>query len=188
MTASARQDYRRLLGLLFMRPDESFYVREIARLTGVDAGNAHHAFAPLRTGRAGDGSASRQPAPLSGQPESPIFAELQGIVRKTEGLADALGDALEPLAARVEQFFVFGSIARSEPGPRSDVDLMVVGTVTFSDVIDAVYPLHERLGCIGRREPSPEDARQLVQALSMSTSLGKPALRPPDLRLARRIR
>lgn len=31
---------RRLLGLLLMQPDQGFHVREIARLTGADAGNA----------------------------------------------------------------------------------------------------------------------------------------------------
>ena len=34
-------DRREILGLLLLRPDESFYVREIARLTGVPAGSLH---------------------------------------------------------------------------------------------------------------------------------------------------
>ena len=32
---------RQILALLLLRPDESFYVREIARLTGVSAGSLH---------------------------------------------------------------------------------------------------------------------------------------------------
>src|SRR5690606_23416339 len=32
---------RQILGLLLLRPDETFYVREIARLTGVPAGSLH---------------------------------------------------------------------------------------------------------------------------------------------------
>lgn len=138
-------DHRRLLGLLYMRPDESFHVREIARLTGADAGNAHRALRKLE--QAGLVKAERigNQRRYQANPENPIFTELQGIVRKTMGLADALRDALMPLAARIEQAFVFGSIARGEQGPRSDVDLMVVGDVTYEDVIGAVYPLHEVL-------------------------------------------
>lgn len=139
-------DHRRLLGLLLMRPDRSFHVREIARLTGADAGNAHRALRRLEqaglltTARIGNQvryQANRQ---------SPIFPELQGIVRKTVGMADLLREALTPLASRIRLAFVFGSVARGEEGPRSDVDLMVVGDVAFDDVVVAIYPLQERLG------------------------------------------
>lgn len=144
-------DHRRLLGLLFMRPDESFHVRELARLTGVDAGNAHRALRRFEQAGLVKATRSGNQRRYRANPESPIFAELQGIVRKTSGLAGVLHDALKPLAQRIEQAFVFGSVARGEPGPRSDVDLMVVGKVTFAEVVDAVYPLHERLA----REVNP---------------------------------
>jgi predicted nucleotidyltransferase len=144
-------DHRRLLGLLLMRPEQSFHVREIARLSGVDAGNAHRALRRLE--QAGLLTASRSGNQVRYQTNSasPIFLELQGIMRKTVGLGDMLREALAPLASRIERAFVFGSVARGEEGPRSDVDLMVVGDVAFDDVAGAVYPLHERLG----REVNP---------------------------------
>ncbi len=138
-------DHRRLLGLLFMRPDESFHVREIARLTGVDAGNAHRALRHFEGAGLVKAARSGNQHRYHANRESPIFVELQGIVVKTAGLADVLRDALAPIARGIEQAFVFGSIARGEAGPRSDVDLMVVGKVTFAEVVDAVYPLNERL-------------------------------------------
>ncbi len=139
-------DHRRLLGLLLMRPDETFYVREIARLSSVDAGNAHRALRQLE--QAGIVTATRAGNQVRYQAdrESPIYVELQGIVRKTVGLADVLRDALAPLAPRIQRAFVFGSVARGEEGPRSDVDLMVIGEVSFDDVVVALYPLYERLG------------------------------------------
>ena len=144
-------DHRRLLGLLYMRPDESFHVREIARLSGVDAGNAHRALRRLEQAGLVNASRSGNQRLYQANRESPIFAELQGIMRKTAGLADVLREALEPLASGIEQAFVFGSIARGEAGPRSDVDLMVVGDLSFTEVVEAVYPLQERLG----REVNP---------------------------------
>lgn len=144
-------DHRRLLGLLYMRPDESFHVREIARLTGVDAGNAHRALRRFEQAGLVNASRSGNQRLYQASRESPIFAELQGIVLKTAGLADVLRDALAALSPSIEQAFVFGSIARGEAGPRSDVDLMVVGDATFTEVVEAVYPLHERLG----REVNP---------------------------------
>lgn len=134
-----------------MRPDESFHVREIARLTGADAGNAHRALRRFEQAGLVKATRSGNQRRYQANRETPIFAELQGIVRKTAGLADVLREALAPLANRIEQAFVYGSIARGEPGPRSDVDLMVVGNVTFAEVVDTVYPLQERLG----REVNP---------------------------------
>lgn len=144
-------DHRRLLGLLFMRPEESFHVREIARLTGADAGNAHRALRSLEQAGLVRASRSGNQRRYQANRGSPIFLELQGIVRKTSGLADILRDALAPFAARIDQAFIFGSVARGDHGPRSDVDLMIIGNVTFSEMVGAVYPLHERLG----REVNP---------------------------------
>jgi predicted nucleotidyltransferase len=35
--------------------------------------------------------------------------------------------------------FIFGSMAKATEGPQSDVDLMVIGEVTFGQVANAVY-------------------------------------------------
>lgn len=141
----------RLLGLLLMRPEDDFHVREIARLTGVDAGNAHRALRRMEQAGLVLAARSGNQRRYRANPDNPLFPELQGIVRKTVGLADVVREALSPFADRIEQAFVFGSIARGEAGPRSDVDLMVVGEATFDDVVGAIHPLHERFG----REVNP---------------------------------
>jgi hypothetical protein len=43
---------------------------------------------------------------------APIFAELRGLVLKTSGLVDVLRAALAPLAAQIDQAFVYGSVAK----------------------------------------------------------------------------
>lgn len=140
------EDFRRLLGLLLMRPDQDFHVREIARLTGVDAGNAQRALKRMEQAGLLKSSRSGNQVRYKANRASPIFPELQGIIRKTVGLADVLREALEPLSGRIEAAFVFGSVARGEEGPASDIDLMVVGDAGFDEVVGALYPLHERLG------------------------------------------
>jgi predicted nucleotidyltransferase len=144
-------NHRRLLGLLLMRPDQSFHVREIARLTGLDAGNTHKSL--KRMERAGLVTHERIGNLVRYQADStcPIFEELAGIIRKTTGMADTLREALIPLADRITVAFVFGSIAKGEQGPHSDIDLMVVGQVPFEDVVQAVHAAHASLG----REVNP---------------------------------
>jgi len=142
---------QRVLGALYGNPQRSFTVSELIASTGAGSGAVQRELAKLTT------SGLLTVRPVGNQkhyqanPAAPIHGELVAIMQKTVSLAEPLREALAPLAARIEQAFVFGSIARGEAGPRSDVDLMVVGDATFADVVEAVYPLHARLG----REVNP---------------------------------
>jgi predicted nucleotidyltransferase len=63
-----------------------------------------------------------------------------------------LGEALAPLADRIELAFVYGSVAKRSDTAASDIDLMVVSDkLTYADVVSAQHPLIQRLG----REISP---------------------------------
>jgi hypothetical protein len=44
--------------------------------------------------------------------QNPIYAELRSICLKTFGLANVIAKELEPFKDRIEQAFVFGSIAK----------------------------------------------------------------------------
>jgi predicted nucleotidyltransferase len=145
-------DYRRkVLSLLLLHPEESFYVREIGRLTGVPAGSLHRELSQLTEAgilkRIHAGNQVRYQADRS----SPIHAELAGIFRKTAGLADVLREALEPLERSVQTAFVFGSVAQGKERATSDIDLMIVGTAKFEKVVGALAAARERL----RRELNP---------------------------------
>lgn len=145
--------HRRILALLLLRPDQRFYVREIARLTGVPAGSLHRELKLL----AESGLLLREPAGnqvlYRANRECPVFAELAGFFRKTNGLerlggarvqeGDAMTHsddllvigqklkvsraALQELARRyhIRRLALFGSAARDELTPDSDIDLMV---------------------------------------------------------------
>ncbi len=45
-----------------------------------------------------------------------------------------LRTALAPLADRIDTAFIYGSIARGEERKSSDIDVLIVGNVTFADV------------------------------------------------------
>ncbi len=62
-----------------------------------------------------------------------------------------LREALAPLAGAVRLAFVFGSIAQGKERTTSDVDVMLVGSADFAQVIAAFVPAGERL----RREINP---------------------------------
>jgi predicted nucleotidyltransferase len=142
---------RRILGLLLLHPEQSFYVREIMRLAGVPSGSLHRELTALTAAGLLTRSASGNQVRYQADRSCPLFEELAGIFRKTAGLADVLREALEPLGRSVRTAFVFGSVAQGKERGTSDVDVMVLGSARFERVVEALMPSRERL----RREINP---------------------------------
>jgi predicted nucleotidyltransferase len=142
---------RKVLGVLFSRPDEPMYLRQIIAAVGGGQGQVqreleqlHRAGLVLREKRANLVYYRPNPA-------APIYEELKAIAFKTFGVADVLRERLKPLAKRIAVAFIYGSVARQEDTARSDIDVMVMGDVEFSEVVLALSRAQERL----RREINP---------------------------------
>lgn len=137
---------RRVLAFLLLRSDEHFHVREISRLTAVPAGSLHRELKLL----AGAGllvrHASGNQVRYQANRDCPIYPELAGIFRKTSGLADIIREALLPLSGALTAAFIFGSVARGEERSDSDVDVCVVGSASFTDVVLALADVRLKLG------------------------------------------
>lgn len=140
-------DYRRrILALLLLRSDENFHVREISRLTGVPAGSLHRELKLLTDAGLLSRQAMGNQVRYHAERDCPIFHELTGIFRKTSGLADVIRSALLPFSDKVTAAFVFGSVAKGEERATSDVDVCVVGSASFTDVVVALTDMRQKLG------------------------------------------
>jgi len=78
-------------------------------------------------------------------PDCPVYHELRMLIIKTVGAVGLLRDALAPLIKNIRVAFVYGSFATGEMRAESDVDLMVVGDVSFGDVVEAITAVEEQL-------------------------------------------
>ena len=76
----------------------------------------------------------------------PIFKELAGIFLKTAGLVDVLRGLLAPLSSQISHALIFGSVAAGKAGIHSDIDLLVVGSVSLTDVVEICHAGQDRLG------------------------------------------
>lgn len=138
---------QRVLGLLFGQPDRRFQSGELIRLTASGTGTTHRLLTRLE--KAGLVATDR----LGNQkyyyanPDSPVFAEMHGLMVKTSGLVVPLATALEPLAERIRAAFVYGSIARGADTAASDIDLMVIAEgLDYAEVYGAVQLAEAALG------------------------------------------
>lgn len=75
----------------------------------------------------------------------PLYPDICSIVRKTSGLIDLLKQALEG-QEEITAAFIFGSFARREERPDSDVDLMVIGSLGLRKVTSLLSGLSEKIG------------------------------------------
>lgn len=170
---------QRVLGVLFGRPDESFFANEIVRLAGGGFGAVHRELSALEA--AGLIMAFRKGNQKHYQANrtAPIFNELRSIILKTVGLTEVLRQALAPLAKRISAAFVYGSIAKGTDTSKSDVDLMVLADkLDYTDVFNVISDAESLLGrkinptVVSRRE----FAKQLKEDSFYSRVTSQPKL------------
>jgi predicted nucleotidyltransferase len=139
---------RAILTLLFGQSGHAFYLRQIAELTGLAVGSVQRELANLVSA----GILKRRPEGsqvyFEANEQSPIYAELVGLVTKTSGVAGPLRAVLAPLAKKkmIIIAFVYGSIATGKQRPSSDVDLMIIGRVKLKELVPRLRRAQEQLG------------------------------------------
>ena len=143
---------QRVLCLLYTRPERSFYTNEILRSTGMGVATIKRELD--RMVAAGILTLRRQGNQhhYQANPDCPIYQELLSIVRKTFGVVDVLRQALDPLADRIDWGFVFGSVASGKESANSDLDLMLIGDISFAEAVTALHSVQETLS----REINPK--------------------------------
>jgi len=137
---------QRVLGLLFGKPEKSFYANEIMRRVNMGRGTVMRELHQLTEAGLLTLTCSGNQKHFQANVNSPVYNELLGIVRKTFGVADVIREALMPMDKYIELAFVYGSMAKGEAGEKSDIDLMLVGlNLTYADVMTLLVPLEASL-------------------------------------------
>lgn len=134
---------QRVLGLLFGQPERRYQSAELIRLARSGTGSVHHLLTRLAaTGLITTTSVGNQKF-YQANPDSPVFPELCGLVRKTMGIAAPLQAALAPISDRITAAFVYGSIAKGTDSASSDIDLMVIADDLDYATLFAALPTAE---------------------------------------------
>ena len=137
---------QKVLGLLFGKPDESFYTNEIIRRVAMGRGTVSRELERLVG--AGIISITRDGNQnyYQANADNPVFQELVNIVKKSFGVADEIKESLKPLGDNIELAFIYGSIAKGSQTKSSDIDLMLIGNdLSYGLVVELLMPLEESL-------------------------------------------
>ena len=139
-----------VLGRLLLAPDSELHLRDLVRATG---------FSPRAVNKEVDRlveagfllerrSSNRRY--LRANTGHPLYRPLRQILEKTVGIVPLLREALGT-DERIVLALLFGSTAAATERAESDVDLLVVGPISLSEVLTLVCPVQETLD----REISP---------------------------------
>lgn len=138
---------QRVLGLLYGKPDQSFYTNEIVRLAGMGRGTVRRELEKLVSAGLLVVSRAGNQHHYRANPDNPIYQELLAIVRKTFGIADVIRAELAPVYEQIDLAFIYGSIARGEGTATSDIDLLVVSdALAYADLMMVLADAEQSLG------------------------------------------
>ena len=170
---------RAVLALLFSHTDESFYLRQIEKLTGVAVGPLQRELKQLTEAGIVTRSESGRQVYYQANRQNAVFAELRGLVIKTTGAADILLRALSPISHQIECAFIYGSFAAGKENAQSDLDLMVIGNISLEQLSKSLKEPEDIL----RREinPSLYERQEIERRLRVKDPFIVSVLRGPKI-------
>lgn len=135
-----------VLAATLTQPEKWWYLSELAQFLGTSPSSLQRELKALVDGGVLETRREGTRAYFKADTRSPVFPELRGLIDKTAGVVPTLRAILRRLAGRIACAFVYGSVARSEEHPASDIDLLVVGDVGLADLTPALRKAEARLG------------------------------------------
>lgn len=171
---------QKVLGLLFVNADRSFYTNEIMRHVDSGIGVVQRELEKLAASGLISVKKIGNQKHYQANPDSPIFNELRGILLKTAGMADILRAALLPLSDKIEIAFIYGSIAKGSDTAQSDIDLLIVGqNLAYGDLYEWLSAIEVQLGRV--INPSIYSKDELVRKLHNDNAFVSRVLEQPKI-------
>ena len=137
---------QRVLGLLFGQPERRFQSAELIRLAGSGTGAVHRQLQRLAQAGLVTVTQEGNQKHYTARKDAPVFPELHGLIAKTVGIVEPLRAALGPIAKKIDLAFIFGSVAKGDERPDSDLDLLIVSdVVTYPEAYEALQEVEQRI-------------------------------------------
>lgn len=137
----------RVFRWLFGQPERSYHLNELLRLTNLGSASLQRELGKLAEAGLVNSEKVGNLRRFQANKDSPVFDELVALTRKTLGAQPLLQEALAPMQEKLEQAFIYGSVAKGTDTASSDIDVMVVGNdLLLGDVLKLLLPVESKLG------------------------------------------
>lgn len=136
---------QQVLAATLLQPERWWYLSDLADHLGRPPSSLQRELAQLHAAGILESRKEANRTYYRPNVDCPILSELTGLIVKTVGVADVLRRALNPFARRIDWAFIYGSLARGDEIAESDVDLLIIGDVTLSDLARPLKTLEQKL-------------------------------------------
>ena len=133
-----------VLSHFFLHPGESYYLRQLEKVLQVPVGQLGRELRNLERICLLTSSVEGNQKRYVINQEFPFYDELRSIFLKTTSVGDIVRDSLSDLEG-IELAFVYGSFAKAEEHPGSDIDIMVIGDVSDREVNRTISAMERKL-------------------------------------------
>lgn len=156
---------QRVLGTTLLHPDESFTLQELLRRADSGRGSAQKQIDRLvDAGVLIDEPRRGRQRSIRANTEFFLYPELRSIALKTFGLIEPVRDALQAYADHIQEAFIFGSVVKGTDTEKSDIDVMIIGTVPQLELFEVASQLQQKLGrTVQFNVYEPTEWRELVE-------------------------
>jgi len=138
---------QRVLGILYGKPDQSFYLNEIVRLADVGKGSVKRELDKLENAELITTFKRGNQKHFQANYDSPVFTDLKGLVGKTLGALEIIKDGLIPLTTDLEQAFIYGPIDHDTDEAASEINLILVSDrLTYGQVKPVIEKIQQDTG------------------------------------------
>jgi len=135
----------KILGWFFTHTDERFFIRQLEILLTADPTNLSRELARLETLNILTSETEGRQKYFRVNKKSAFYREMKGLILKTVGVAGAIQNTLRDIKG-LKYVFIYGSFAKNEESPESDIDLMLVGKADTDKVEEAISKADKSLG------------------------------------------
>jgi len=134
-----------LLGAFFVDPEKEHYIRELAGHYHISVGTLHREITRLETSGILTSRKTANIKLFALNKRNPVYEELKGIFAKTVGAIKLIQEAISRVSG-VKAAFIYGSYAKGEERPDSDIDLFILGDeVNENTLLESVNALEKKL-------------------------------------------
>jgi len=135
---------QKIYSYFFTNPEQSLYVRELARLLKEDPSNLAKELKKLEKEGIFISKIRGKEKYYSLNKSYPLYEELKKIIFKTIGVEGNLKEALLKIEG-IKSAFIFGSYAKGKEIATSDIDLFIIGIPDENELIKQINNLERKL-------------------------------------------
>ena len=135
---------QQLLAATFLEPEKWWYLTELASRLATSPSSLQRELRALTQSGLLQHRQDGRRTYYKANTVSSVFTELHQLLSKTAGIVPTLQTEFTRFENKVTWAFIYGSIAREEEQAQSDIDLMVIGSLSTADLVPVLRRLEQR--------------------------------------------